>query len=142
LSDHFEQVTILERVPQAWHTHGLLAGSRQELERVFPGVTREMVEAGAVPGDVVRDYRWFFEGGCLAQVESGLDAVAASRPSIESFIRRRTLALPNGGYGKRLRWTVFSRRTVAEQEYASRRSHSPQTWSWTRRVADQRPRTG
>src|SRR5215831_3022670 len=101
LSDHFERVAILERdelpvepevrrgVPQARHTHGLLAGGRQEMERVFPGVTREMVEAGAVSGDIVRDFRWFFQGGCLAQVESGLQAVAASRPFIESFIRRR-----------------------------------------------------
>lgn len=107
LSDHFEQVTILERdelptdpqvrrgVPQARHTHGLLAGGRQEMERVFPGITRQMVEAGAIPGDVVRDYRWFFEGGCLAQVDSGLEAVAASRPFIEGFVRARTVVLTN-----------------------------------------------
>jgi len=106
-SDHFERVTLIERdelpetaevrrgVPQARHTHGLLAGGRLEMERVFPGVTREMVEAGAHSGDVVRDFRWFFEGGCLAQVESGLEAVAASRPFIEGFIRRRTLGLAN-----------------------------------------------
>ncbi len=107
LSDHFDRVTIVERdelpvhpeqrrgVPQGRHTHGLLAGGRQEMERVFPGVTREMVEAGALTGDIVRDSRWFFEGGCLAQVPSGLDALAASRPFIESHIRRRTLGLKN-----------------------------------------------
>lgn len=107
LSDHFERVTILERdelpvdpqvrrgVPQARHTHGLLAGGRQEIERVFPGITRQMVDAGALSGDVVKDFRWFFEGGCLAQVESGLEALAASRPLIEGFVRQRTAALPN-----------------------------------------------
>lgn len=107
LSDHFEQVTILERdelplnpevrrgVPQARHSHGLLAGGRQEIERVFPGITRQWVESGAVPGDVVRDFRWFFEGGCLAQVESGLDGVTASRPFLEGIVRQRAVALPN-----------------------------------------------
>lgn len=29
---------------------------------------------------IERDFRWFFEGGCLAEVESGMDALAASRP--------------------------------------------------------------
>lgn len=107
LSDHFEQVTLLERdelpvnpefrrgVPQARHTHGLLAGGRQEIERVFPGITRELLDAGAVSGDVVRDCHWFFQSGCLAQVESGLQAVAASRPFIEGSVRRRTAALAN-----------------------------------------------
>ncbi|MEO8100342.1 MAG: FAD-dependent monooxygenase [Acidobacteriota bacterium] len=107
LSDHFERVTVIEQdtlpeapenrrgVPQGRHTHGLLAGGRQEMERVFPGVTREMVDAGALAGDIVRDFRWFFEGGCLAQVASGMDAVAASRPFIESFIRRRAFGLKN-----------------------------------------------
>ena len=107
LSDHFEQVTILERdelpvdpqvrrgVPQARHTHGLLAGGRQEIERVFPGITQQMLEGGAASGDLAKDFRWYFEGGCLAQVESGLKAVAASRPFIEGFVRARTTALPN-----------------------------------------------
>src|SRR5262245_22274307 len=96
LSDHFERVTIIERdtlptepenrrgVPQGRHTHGLLAGGRIEMERVFPGITQEMVDAGAHSGDIVRSFRWFFEGGCLAQVESGYQALAASRPLLES----------------------------------------------------------
>jgi len=107
LSGHFERVTLLERdqfpgqpenrrgVPQGRHSHGLLAGGRQEIERFFPGITDELVAAGALRGDIVGDTRWFFEGGCLAQFASGLEALTMSRPLLEANVRRRTMALPN-----------------------------------------------
>jgi len=107
LSGHFERVTLIERdqfptqaenrrgVPQGRHSHGLLAGGRQEIERFFPGITEELVAAGAQRGDIVGDARWFFEGGCLAQFPSGLEALAMSRPLLEANVRRRTMALPN-----------------------------------------------
>jgi 2-polyprenyl-6-methoxyphenol hydroxylase-like FAD-dependent oxidoreductase len=107
LSDHFEEVTVLERdtlpagpevrrgVPQGRHAHGLLAGGRQEVEHCFPGITRELIGAGAIAGDVVAAGRWFFEGGCLAQVPSGLDGVAMSRPFLEMRVRQRLLKLGN-----------------------------------------------
>jgi len=107
LAGHYKQVTVLERdtlptaaenrrgVPQGRHTHGLLAGGRQVLEQLFPGISAELVAAGAVPGDIVRDSRWFLEGGCHARSESGLDALAMSRPFLESAVRERVRLLPN-----------------------------------------------
>jgi len=106
LCDHFDQVTLVERdefpegidhrrgVPQGKHSHGLLAGGREEIERMFPGISRELEEAGALTGDISAQSRWFFEGGCLAKDNSGLQALAMSRPMLESFVRRRVLALP------------------------------------------------
>jgi 2-polyprenyl-6-methoxyphenol hydroxylase-like FAD-dependent oxidoreductase len=107
LSDHFDEITVIERdalpagaaqrrgVPQGRHTHGLLASGRHVLEDLYPGFSDSLVEAGAVIGDVVRDMRWFCEGGCLARPASGLQALFISRPMLEGAIRARTLALPN-----------------------------------------------
>jgi 2-polyprenyl-6-methoxyphenol hydroxylase-like FAD-dependent oxidoreductase len=107
LSDHFQHVTILERdllpttpdhrrgVPQARHTHGLLAGGREQLERMFPGLTQQAIDGGAVPSDIVESCHWFISGGRMAQVHSGLEALGLSRPFLESIVRQRTLAIPN-----------------------------------------------
>ncbi len=107
LSEHFERVTLIEQdalalgpdqrrgVPQGCHTHGLLASGRRVLDRLFPGISEELVAGGAVPGDLLRDSRWFFEGGNLARAASGLDGLLMSRPYLESIVRRRVLALPN-----------------------------------------------
>lgn len=107
LSDHFARVTLVERdvlpvgvhqrrgVPQGQHTHGLLAGGNRVLDRLFPGFSADAVAAGAVPGDIVHDLRWFFEGAPLARPASGIDGLMASRPFFESAVRQRTRALPN-----------------------------------------------
>jgi 2-polyprenyl-6-methoxyphenol hydroxylase-like FAD-dependent oxidoreductase len=107
LADHFAKVTLVERdtlptevsqrrgVPQGQHTHGLLASGSQILDRLFPGFSSDMVREGAVPGDIARDVRWFFEGAPLARLASGMDGLMASRPFLEAGVRVRTLALPN-----------------------------------------------
>lgn len=107
LSDHYARVTLVERdvlpvdasqrrgVPQGHHTHGLLAGGREALDRLFPGLSLELVGSGAIAGDLVGNTRWFFEGAPLARVVSGLDGVMASRPALEAAVRRRVRALRN-----------------------------------------------
>src|SRR5579883_2945693 len=107
LSDYFRRVTIVDSdsfpacgdqrrgVPQGRHTHGLLASGRDVIERHFPGISAELVAAGAIAGDVVNEARWFNAGGRLAHFRSGLDGLLLSRPFLEGFVRRRTFALPN-----------------------------------------------
>lgn len=107
LTDHYSRVTLVERdsfpptgeqrrgVPQGRHTHGLLASGRQVLETLFPGISRQLIEDGAVPGDIVRDGRWFMEGACLSRFTSGIDGLLMSRPFLEGAVRKRVLALPN-----------------------------------------------
>src|SRR5437016_297098 len=87
LSSYFEQVTIIDRdqfpaigeqrkgVPQGRHTHGLLASGARTLETFFPGFGEDLAKRGAIPGDIVRDSRWFFEGGCSARPTSGLNGL-------------------------------------------------------------------
>ncbi len=105
LSDFFDEVTIVERdrfpepgehrrgVPQGRHAHGLLASGANVLEELLPGLRRELLDAGAVSADVVNRARWFQNGGFLARVESGLDALAVSRPLLEGMVRRRVLSI-------------------------------------------------
>lgn len=105
LTSYFDQVTILDRdtfpevgdhrrgVPQGRHAHGLLAGGRAALEELLPGLSDEMVAAGAIRADIVHRGRWFQAGGLLAQFPSDLDGVLISRPLIEGLIRRRVFAL-------------------------------------------------
>lgn len=87
LSEHYEQVTLVQRdavpvsrearrgVPQGRHTHGLLASGRGVLETLFPGISSELITAGALPGDILRDGRWFLEGVCHVGFDSGLHGV-------------------------------------------------------------------
>jgi 2-polyprenyl-6-methoxyphenol hydroxylase-like FAD-dependent oxidoreductase len=107
LADHFRRVTLVERdsfpaegeqrrgVPQGHHTHGLLASGCRILESLFPGISTELVAAGAVEGDIIRDARWFFEGACHSRFRSGLDGLLMTRPFLEGRVRARVLALPN-----------------------------------------------
>jgi 2-polyprenyl-6-methoxyphenol hydroxylase-like FAD-dependent oxidoreductase len=107
LSDHYRRVTIVDSdvfpacgearrgVPQGRHTHGLLASGRDVIERLFPGISAELVAAGAVAGDIVKDARWFNAGGRLAHFRSGLEGLLLTRPMLEGFVRGRTFAVPN-----------------------------------------------
>ena len=106
LSDHFEQVSLIERdalpaiaeqrrgVPQGRHTHGLLASGGIVLEKLFPGISEALLKAGAVTGDIVRDSRWFFEGACLSRPASGMMGLMMTRPLLEAAVRERVLANP------------------------------------------------
>ena len=107
LADHYKQVTVLERdefpplgahrrgVPQGKHTHGLLASGRDAIEKLFPGISDQLIAAGALEGDIVGESRWFNEGACLARFKSGLNGLLMTRPLLEGMVRQRLLSLPN-----------------------------------------------
>lgn len=107
LTRHFRRVTLIERdefpavgqhrrgVPQGRHTHGLLSSGRDVLEKLFPGLTAQLAAAGAVRGDIVRDTRWFTEGGRLAKGESGIEGLLCTRPLLEGMVRSRVREIPN-----------------------------------------------
>jgi 2-polyprenyl-6-methoxyphenol hydroxylase-like FAD-dependent oxidoreductase len=111
LATRFDEVLLVERddlapdasdvaaarkgVPQGRHVHNLLPRGGQTLERLFPGITREMEAAGAIPVDVGADLRWFHFGGYKRRFRTGLQGMAQSRPWLEGHVRRRCLALGN-----------------------------------------------
>lgn len=107
LSDHFAQVTLVERdqfsdrpesrrgQPQTRHLHGLLASGKSTLERYFPDLIDSLRADGAIVTDMAKASRWYAAGGYRLQYDSSLIGVLCSRPFLEWQIRRRVLALPN-----------------------------------------------
>lgn len=105
LADHFAEVTVIDRdaltsdpiprrgTPQARHLHGLLARGHQVLEELLPGLTAELVAAGAPVGDMLANSRLCFGGHRFRQGPSGLTAVCVSRPTLEAVVRARVAAL-------------------------------------------------
>ncbi|MFC4943076.1 NAD(P)/FAD-dependent oxidoreductase [Pseudonocardia sp. GCM10023141] len=105
LADRFATVTVLERdgdsgaaprrgAPQGAHLHGLLDGGRRLMEELHPGLTAQVVAAGAPQVEPLRDTRWYLHGRRLHPTGTGLVSLLASRPLLESVLRARTVALP------------------------------------------------
>jgi 2-polyprenyl-6-methoxyphenol hydroxylase-like FAD-dependent oxidoreductase len=107
LSAHFDRVTVYDRdnlpldienrrgVPQGRHGHGLLASGLAGLTTLFPSLDRELLEAGAVHGDIINNIRWHQHGHYKARFASGLDGLLLSRPLLEGTMRWRVMRLPN-----------------------------------------------
>jgi 2-polyprenyl-6-methoxyphenol hydroxylase-like FAD-dependent oxidoreductase len=107
LSAHFDTVTLFDRdslpseienrrgVPQGRHGHGLLASGLHGLKTLFPSLERELLEAGAVAGDVIGSMKWYQHGYKKAQFKSGLDGLLLSRPLLEVTLRRIVERIPN-----------------------------------------------
>jgi 2-polyprenyl-6-methoxyphenol hydroxylase-like FAD-dependent oxidoreductase len=104
LSDHAPEVVIVERdhltggpasrrgVPQGDQVHGLLARGLEQIEALFPGITREMFEDGAEVADPGVDCHWYVDGMCKPPSAIG-QGVACTRPFLEWHLRRRLTAL-------------------------------------------------
>ena len=107
LAEHFDQVTVIERdrfpdgpefrkgVPQARHTHILLMQGRLILERLFPGLERELVAAGASTINFPADVAWLSPVGWGKRFTSALITYACSRERLEWSIRQRLAAFSN-----------------------------------------------
>src|SRR6266480_4396314 len=106
LSDHFEQVTIIERdrltgeaearkgVPQGRHVHGLLARGAAIMGEYFPNLFPTLAQDGAI---LVRleDVHWNQLGIWMAPVRSAAKALLQSRPFLEQHVRDQLAARDN-----------------------------------------------
>jgi 2-polyprenyl-6-methoxyphenol hydroxylase-like FAD-dependent oxidoreductase len=107
LSDHYQQVTIVERdelrddaeprrgAPQGQHTHGLLAGGSQALEAMFPGFLAGALARGALSSDIGDFCDWYVAGVPTLRFQSGLRGLLLSRPALECYVRELLLARGN-----------------------------------------------
>jgi 2-polyprenyl-6-methoxyphenol hydroxylase-like FAD-dependent oxidoreductase len=98
LSDHFVQVTIIERdrltgdteprkgVPQGRHVHALLARGAVILGEYFPDLFPTLESSGAIPVRI-EDVRWNQLGVWMAPVRSPLKNLFQSRPFLEQHVR-------------------------------------------------------
>jgi 2-polyprenyl-6-methoxyphenol hydroxylase-like FAD-dependent oxidoreductase len=107
LSDYFERVTVLDRdaepaaaahrasVAQSKHIHVLLSGGQQVLEALFPGIERDLADAGSVAFRVGYDVINFDEFGQWPRRDLGFKNHTQSRPLLEHVVRRRLSGVDN-----------------------------------------------
>ena len=106
LSERFGRVTIVERdsfpegpqfrkgVPQSKHLHVFMMRGRMISDKLFPGLSEELEEAGAVPVDSANDFEWLTPAGFAPRFPSGLPVLMCSRELLEWTARARVAALP------------------------------------------------
>jgi 2-polyprenyl-6-methoxyphenol hydroxylase-like FAD-dependent oxidoreductase len=99
LSDHFAQVTLIERdelpegaahrkgVPQSRHPHGLLDRGRRELSALFPGLDDALRTRGGLDMDTGLELATLNPEGWATRRRTGHQMLFASRLLIESVIR-------------------------------------------------------
>ena len=109
LSEHYDRVTVLDRdalpaglegrrgVPQGRHAHALLPAGAAHLEQLLPGLSAQLVKAGAPTCTALEQLRWIVNGHELARADTGLQVILSGRPFIEGHVRRRVRALANVG---------------------------------------------
>lgn len=107
LSGHFARVTVLDRdelsgepaprkgVPQSRHPHALLRRGQDELELLFPGISEELLAAGALPTNLGRNFYQTMYGQTRTPYDSAITILSCSRPLIESTVYRHVRDLPN-----------------------------------------------
>jgi len=106
LSDHFEQVTMIERdtltadaearkgVPQGRHVHALLVRGAIIMGEYFPDLFRTLARDGAIPVGT-EGVRWNQLGVWMAPVRSPVTALFQSRPFLEQHVREQLAARDN-----------------------------------------------
>jgi 2-polyprenyl-6-methoxyphenol hydroxylase-like FAD-dependent oxidoreductase len=104
VSQYFERVSLIERdhypegpvfragVPQGRHVHVLLVRGQHILEAFFPGLKEKLVAQGAMEGDFMADYGYFFPSGWYPPTPSRLKGYACSRPLLEWQVRQEVMA--------------------------------------------------
>ena len=107
LSDHFAEVTVIERdqlpdqpdfrkgVPQARHLHTFWAGGLRAAEQLLPGIEADLLAAGACPVRFPTDIRWLTPvDRWMGRFPATQHLASASRSLIEWVVRRRVEQTP------------------------------------------------
>jgi 2-polyprenyl-6-methoxyphenol hydroxylase-like FAD-dependent oxidoreductase len=107
LSRHFRRVTVVERdalpddarlragAPQARHVHVLLVRGRRELEALFPGFERRLLDAGAVELDFGMSFAVLRSDGWQRRKPYDITGLFQSRALLESVVRALARTIPN-----------------------------------------------
>nr|WP_090996568.1 glutamate synthase [Bacillus sp. 491mf] len=107
LSHYFQQVIVLEmgeewtektprkRVPQSYHPHVLLKGGEEAIEKLFPGISEQLIEDGGIVNNFTGDLRWHHFGLWKKPFVGELKMVQQSRPMLEWHLQRRISEVSN-----------------------------------------------
>src|ERR1700685_1817260 len=102
-----DQVTVIDRdaypsgaherpgVPQSRHVHALLMRGRLELDRLFPGFEKTMLERGALEINFGRDFAALRTDGWAERRPNSITTLFASRVLIEATARELLRQIPN-----------------------------------------------
>jgi 2-polyprenyl-6-methoxyphenol hydroxylase-like FAD-dependent oxidoreductase len=106
LSRFYDRVTIIDRdsypagaherpgVPQSRHVHALLMRGRLELENLFPGFEKRMLQQGAIEINFGLDFAALRADGWSARAPNKLTTLFASRVLIEATVRELLRKIP------------------------------------------------
>src|SRR4051794_1409692 len=112
LTEAYKRVTVVERdmlpaagearkgVPQGRHVHALLPRGQHVVDELFPGLTDELIAAGAVETDPAIHHRFVMGGHPIRRVPIGGRGILASRPFLEGGVRERVRALPGVAFAE------------------------------------------
>jgi 2-polyprenyl-6-methoxyphenol hydroxylase-like FAD-dependent oxidoreductase len=107
LSESFAKVTVVDRdaypdgarerpgVPQSRHVHALLMRGRIELDALFPGFERTMLDRGALEVNFGRDFAVLRRDGWALRRPNPITTIFASRALIETTTRELLRRIPN-----------------------------------------------
>lgn len=107
LSDHFDEVIVLERdrhpdgpvprrsTPQAQHVHLVLEAAVRVLRAMFPGIVEEIQRDGGLLVDIAEATAFYQYGGWKPRFSAGIESIVCTRPFVEHHVRRRVEAIPN-----------------------------------------------
>ncbi|MEI9995870.1 MAG: FAD-dependent monooxygenase [Rhizomicrobium sp.] len=99
LSRFFEEIVVLDKdvlpaaadprrdVPQGAHAHALMIQGRRNLEKIFPGLTSELIDRGAVCSRAGSELCIRDEGGWQTRRDLHLLQLTMSRPLLEGAVR-------------------------------------------------------
>ncbi|MCM3570331.1 FAD-dependent monooxygenase [Neobacillus mesonae] len=95
LSEFYNEVIILERdhetkrpiarkgAPQGLHLHALLFAGQYGLEELFPGITEDFYNSGAVRINSTKELAWFHHGVWKLRYDGNFTTTLQTRPQLE-----------------------------------------------------------
>ncbi|MEV8443088.1 2-polyprenyl-6-methoxyphenol hydroxylase-like oxidoreductase [Actinosynnema sp. NPDC051121] len=102
----YDRITVVDRdrlpedgghrrgVPQAKHFHTILLRGKQVLDGMFPGLTDELVAAGAIRVGFTVDARFVLAGHAMVRADTGASDIQTTRPMLEGAVRARVANYP------------------------------------------------
>lgn len=107
LSEFYNEIIILERdpeptgpvprkgAPQGNHIHALLHAGENGLEALFPGISKQCHESGAVKINSTKDLAWYHHGVWKLRYDGGYSTTLQTRPHLEWQINEFIKRIPN-----------------------------------------------